>query len=162
VRHDFQTHLADSANIAPRLGLNWTPFGNRRTAVRVNAGRYYQFLDSGTYEQTLRVDGRQQRDLIISNPGYPDPYSQGLPLAQRPPSIIRLGPALVMPSTWRLSVGVDQPLTPWARIRTTYARRTGHDLFRSLDMNAPVNGVRPDLTLGAITQVESSARSLTK
>jgi len=162
VRHDFQTHLADTANIAPRLGLNWTPFGNRRTAVRVNAGRYYQFLDSGIYDQTLRVDGRQQRDLVISSPGYPDPYAQGVPLAQRPPSIIRLGPNLVMPSTWRLSVGLDQPLTTWARIRTTYARRTGHDLFRSRDLNAPVNGLRPDLTLGAITQVESTARSRTQ
>ena len=162
VRHDFQTHLADTANIAPRLGFNWTPFGNRRTAVRVNAGRYYQYLDSGIYEQTLRVDGRQQRDLVISNPGYPDPYSQGVPLAQRPASIIRLGPDLSMPSTWRLSAGVDQPLTPWARMRVTYARRTGQDLFRSRDMNAPVRGLRPDLAFGSITQVESTARSRTQ
>ena len=42
-----------------------------------------------------------------------------------------------MPSTWRLSVGVDQPLTSWARVRTTYARRTGRDLFRSLDIERP-------------------------
>ena len=162
VRHDFQTQLADTANIAPRLGFNWTPFGNRRTAVRVNAGRYYQYLDSGIYDQTLRVDGRQQRDLVISNPGYPDPYSQGVPLAQRPASIIRLGPDLSMPSTWRLSAGVDQPLTPWARMRVTYARRTGHDLFRSRDVNAPVSGRRPDPIFGTITQVESTARSLTQ
>ena len=93
LRHDLQTHLSDTANLSPRLGLNWTPFGNRRTAVRVSAGRYYQFLDSSLYEQTLRVDGLQQRDLVISNPGYPDPFSQGVPLAQRPPSIIRFGPA---------------------------------------------------------------------
>jgi hypothetical protein len=161
MRHDLQTHLDDAANLSPRLGFNWTPFGNRRTAVRVSAGRFYQFLDSSLYEQTLRVDGRQQRDLVISNPGYPDPYSQGVPLAQRPASIIRLGPGLVMPSTWRLSVGLDQPLTSWARLRTTYARRTGHDLFRSRDMNAPVGGVRPNLALGSITELESTGRSRT-
>ena len=160
MRHDLQTHLSDAANVSPRLGFNWTPFGNRRTAVRVSAGRFYQFLESSLYEQTLRVDGRQQRDLVISNPGYPDAYSQGVPLAQRPPSIIRLGSGLVMPSTWRVSVGLDQPLTSWARLRTTYARRTGHDLFRSRDVNAPVNGLRPDLALGSITQVESTGRSL--
>jgi len=160
LRHDLQTRLNDTANVSPRLGFNWTPFGNRRTAVRVSAGRYYQFLDSSLYEQTLRVDGRQQRDLIISNPGYPDPYAQGVPLAQRPPSIIRLGPELFMPSTWRLSAGVDQPLTPWARVRATYARRTGRDLFRSLDINAPINGVRPNASLGSVTQVESTGRSL--
>jgi hypothetical protein len=160
LRHDLQTRLSDTANVSPRLGFNWTPFGNRRTAVRVSGGRYYQFLDSSLYEQTLRVDGRQQRDLVISNPGYPDPYAQGVPLAQRPPSIIRLGPELFMPSTWRLSAGVDQPLTSWARIRATYARRSGRDLFRSLDVNAPIDGVRPDASLGSITQVESTGRSL--
>jgi hypothetical protein len=158
MRHDLQAHLDDAANVSPRVGFSWTPFGNRRTAVRVSAGRFYQFLESFLYEQTLRVDGQQQRDLVISNPGYPDPYSQGVPLAQRPPSIIRLGPDLVMPSTWRLSVGLDQPLTSWARLRATYARRTGHDLFRSRDMNAPVGGVRPNLALGSITEVESTGR----
>ena len=159
-RHDLQTHLGDTANVAPRLGFNWTPFGNRRTAIRVNAGRYYALLDPSLYEQTLRVDGRQQRDLVISSPGYPDAFSQGVPLAQRPPSIIRLGPGLVMPSNWRLSVGVDQPVTSWARVRTTYSRRTGRDLFRSLDINAPINGVRPDSSVGSITQVASIGRSL--
>ena len=99
LRHDLQTHLSDTANLSPRLGFNWTPFGNRRTAVRVNAGRYYELLDSSLYEQTLRADGRQQRDLVISNPGYPDAFSQGVPLEQRPPSIIRFGTDLVMPST---------------------------------------------------------------
>ena len=162
LRHDLQTHLGDTANISPRLGFNWTPFGNRRTAVRVSAGRYYQFLDSSLYEQTLRVDGRQQRDLIISSPGYPDPYAQGVPLAQRPPSIIRLGTGLFMPSTWRVSVGLDQPLTPWARLRTTYSRRTGRDLFRSVDSNAPIGGVRPDASIGSITLVESTGRSLSQ
>jgi hypothetical protein len=35
-------------------------------------------------------------------------------------------------------------------------------LFRSRDMNAPVGGVRPDPAFGTITQVESTARSLTQ
>jgi hypothetical protein len=159
LRHDFQSHLNDAANVSPRLGFNWTPFGARRSVVRVSAGRYYQFLDAPLYEQTLRVDGRQQRDLIISNPGYPDPFSQGVPLAQRPSSIIRLGPDLRMPSTWRLSVALDQPVNSWARVRTTYARRTGRDLFRSRDANAPTNGLRPDPSTGSITQIESTAGS---
>jgi len=65
-----------------------------------------------------------------------------------------------MPSNWRLSAGLDQPLTSWARVRTTYSRRTGRDLFRSLDRNAPVNGARPLSSAGSITQVESIGRSL--
>jgi hypothetical protein len=160
VRHDFQTHLSDRANVSPHLGVNWTPLGARRTAIRVSAGRFYQFLDPSLYEQTLRVDGEQQRDLVISSPGFPDAFSQGVPLGQRPSSIIRFGPELDMPSTWRMSVGMDQPLAAWARLRATYARRMGRNLFRSRDVNAPIDGVRPDSSLGTVTQVESRGRSL--
>jgi hypothetical protein len=64
-----------------------------------------------------------------------------------------------MPSTWRLSVALDQPVTSWARVRATYARRTGRDLFRSRDANAPTNGLRPDPSAGSITQIESTAGS---
>ena len=159
-RHDFQAHLSDWSNFSPRLGLNWTPFGARRMAVRVSAGQFYQSFEASLYEQTLRVNGLQQRDLVISNPGYPDPFSQGVAPGQRPPSIIRIGPDLVMPSMWRLSVGVDQPLTPWARLRTTYSRRTGRDLFRSRDVNAAIDGLRPDPSVRNLTQIESTGRSL--
>ena len=160
MRHDFQTHLSDWSNFSPRLGLNWTPFGARRMAVRVSAGQFYRPFGASLYEQTLRLNGHQQRDLVIANPGYPDPFFRGEPRAQRPPSFIRIEPSLVMPSVWRLSVGVDQPLAPWARIRTTYSRRSSHDLFRSRDVNAPIDGRRPDPSVGSITQLESTGRSL--
>ena len=160
MRHDFQTHLSDWSNVSPRLGLNWTPFGARRLAVRVSAGQFFQPFDASLYEQTLRVNGFQQRDLVISHPGYPDPFSKGVPAAQRPSSVIRLAPVAVMPSTWRVSIGLDQPLAPWARLRTTYSRRTGDHLFRSRDINAPIAGVRPDPSLRNITLLESRGRSL--
>ena len=119
LRHDFQSHLDDAANVSPRLGFTWTPFGARRSVVRVSAGRYYQV----PRRVTLRADAPRwtasatPSDHLESR--YPDPVSQGVPLAQRPSSIIRLGPDLRMPSTWRLSVALDQPVTSWARVRTT-------------------------------------------
>ena len=64
-----------------------------------------------------------------------------------------------MPYTRRASVGVDRTLTGWARLRATYSHQIGRNLFRSRDLNAPINGVRPDPTLRNITQLESSARS---
>ena len=40
--------------------------------MRASAGVFYDWLASGTYEQTLRVDGFRQRDLNILNPLYPN------------------------------------------------------------------------------------------
>jgi hypothetical protein len=161
LRHDAQTHLRDWANLAPRISASWTPFPRRRgTTLRASYGVFHQFFDASLYEQTLRVNGRQQSDLVIADPGYPDAFDGGVAQAARPPGVIRAGAGLIMPSTRRLQIGVNHAFAPWARLRATFSRQTGHDLFRSRDANAPLNGVRPDPTVRNITQIESTARSL--
>ncbi len=162
LRHDFQTHLRDWANLSPRIGGSWTPSPRRRTTVRASMGVFHSRLDAGTYQQTLLVNGLQQSDLVISDPGYPDPFSSGVVQAAVPPSIIRARGDLEMPFSRRYTVGVDQPIGKLVRFRGTYSHQTGHHLFRSRDANAPVNGVRPDAFVRTITELESTARSLTE
>ena len=158
IRHDLQTRLSDWTNFSPRASISWTLPG-RKTTLRSSIGVWPQFFEGGLYEQTLWANGQQQRDIVISNPGFPDPFLGGIPLASQPPSIVRAHRDIVMPYTRRVSAGVDRTLTSWARLRTTYSHQIGRNLFRSRDLNAPINGVRPDPTLRNITQLESAARS---
>ena len=158
LRHDFQTRLSDWVNFSPRIAANWTLPGGR-TTLRASIGVWPQFFDANLYEQTLWANGQQQRDIVISNPGYPDPFLGGTPLAGQPPSVVRADPGLVMPYTRRASLGVDRTLTSWARVRATYLHGIGRHLFRSRDLNAPIDGVRPDPTVRNITLLESTARS---
>lgn len=159
LRHEFQTHLQDRANFSPRVGVNWTPSAKWRTTLRASAGVFHQYFDGGSYEQTIRVNGQQQRDLVMSNPGYPDPFEGGVLESARPLGIIRARPDLSMPYTRRITIGVDQPITRSLRVRANYSRQAGRRLFRSRDVNAPVNGVRPDPSVRNITELESTARS---
>ena len=161
LRHDMQTRLSDWTNFSPRASISWTLPG-RKTTLRSSIGVWPQFFEGGLYEQTLWANGQQQRDIVISNPGYPDPFLGGIPLAGQPPSIVRAHPGIVMPYTRRASVGVDRTLTSWARLRANYSHQIGRHLFRSRDLNAPIDGVRPDPTLRNITQLESTARSQNK
>jgi hypothetical protein len=158
IRHDMQTRLSDWTNFSPRASISWTLPG-RKTTLRSSIGVWPQFFEGGLYEQTLWANGQQQRDIVISNPGFPDPFLGGIPLAGQPPSIVRAHHDIVMPFTRRASVGVDRTLTPWARLRATYSHQIGRNLFRSRDLNAPINGVRPDPSLRNITLLESTARS---
>lgn len=160
VRHDFQTHLSDWANFSPRIGGNWTPSAKARTTLRASVGVSHSMIEANTYQQTLLVNGRQQRDLVISSPGFPDPFTSGITRAVPPPSIIRARPDLVMPYNVRYTVGVDQPIGKLLRLRGTYSHQNGHNLLRSRDANAPVNGVRPDPGARNITELESTARTL--
>jgi hypothetical protein len=161
IRHDMQTRLSDWTNFSPRASISWTLPG-RKTTLRSSIGVWPQFFVGGLYEQTLWANGQQQRDIVISNPGFPDPFFGGIPLAGQPPSIVRAHPDIVMPYTRRASVGVDRTLTSWARLRANYSHQIGRNLFRSRDLNAPVDGVRPDANLRNVTLLESAARSQNK
>jgi hypothetical protein len=159
-RHDFQSHVRDWANFSPRVGISWTPSSRTRTVLRGSIGTFYSQMDAGMYRQILLVNGRRQWDLVISNPGYPDPLSAGTTLAATPPSIIRARADLEMPFNRRYSIGVDQPLGSRVRFRGTVSHQTWTNLFRSRNANAPVDGVRPDSSFLNIIELESTARSL--
>jgi hypothetical protein len=161
LRHDLQTRLSDWVNFSPRVSGSWTLPG-RKTTLRASFGMFPQFFEGGTLEQTLFVNGLQQRDIVISSPGYPDPLAGGVPADARPPSIVRAHRGIFMPHTRRIGVGLDRTLAKWARLRASYSHGVGRHQFRSRDVNAPVDGVRPDPSVRTITELESAARSSNK
>ena len=157
IRAELQTHLADKWNFAPRAGFTWSPFSHGKTTVRGGAGLFYEWLEPETYEQLLRVDGVRQQDVIVRNPGYPDPFTGGASLQVLPSSRYVLAPEVSMPMRAMANIGVVQRVTPMISANVGYSRSRGWDRFRGVNINAPgVDGIRPDPSLGNITQVESS------
>jgi hypothetical protein len=156
VRHELQTKLGDRVNLAPRASFTWSPFRSNRTVLRGGTGIFYDWFGENLYEQTLKVDGLRQTDVVVRQPGYPDAFTTGS-LSSRPPSVVRVGDTLVMPITSRASIGVDHQLATWVRLRTNASFERGTHQFRSLNANAPVAGVRPNPSFGNISQIESTA-----
>lgn len=159
VRHEAQSNLADRNNVAPRFGFAWSPLKSGNTTIRGGAGLFYDWFGAETLEQALRVNGLQQQDTVIINPGYPDPLSSGTS-TKLPPSLIRIDDQLRMPVVYQASIGLQQQL-PWnLRLMTQYSWRRGAHQLRGRNINAPLpDGARPDPLIGNVTQVESSANS---
>jgi hypothetical protein len=159
VRHELQTHLNDHSNFAPRLGFAWSPFKSGKVTLRGGAGVFYDWFTASSYEQTVRVDGVRQRDLIVTSPGFPDPLvSAGVAL---PPSRIQSDPCLEMPYVLQSSAGMETQLFKRFRFQADYQFQRGVHLLRGRNVNAPLGpGLpRPDPALGNVTQIESSANS---
>ena len=156
-RHELQNHVNGKFNVAPRLGFVWSPKKNGSITLRGGAGIFYDWFTAQTYEQTLRVDGQRQRDLVVVNPGYPNPLSGGSQTIL-PPSRIQTDPDLQVPYIIQASLGVET--NPWKlfRLTTNYQYQRGVHLLHGRNLNAPVPGFgRPDPTVGNITNIESSA-----
>jgi hypothetical protein len=159
LRYEAQTHASDYLNFAPRLGATWSPFKSGKTTFRGGAGIFFEWYDAQIYEQTLRVDGTRQTDLVVQNPGFPDPFAGG-DMVVLPSSRYLQDPNLTLPRTFRTNIGLEQTVGRYARVNVGYSFARGSDLFRGRNINAPLaDGSRPDPEWGNVTQVESTARS---
>lgn len=173
VRNEMQSLISDKLNIMPRVGFTFTPKGNR-TTIRGGYGLFYDWYESNLYDQTLRVNGIAQRDILILNPGYPDPYTGTLADVQ-PGGRIQAAPDLQMPMVHQFSVGLERQVTENLSAQVQYQMLRGRNQMRSLNINQPVrtvtgidasgaeivSWVRPDPTVGNITQFDSTGRSET-
>jgi hypothetical protein len=151
VRYEAQTHLHDYDNFGPRFGVTWAPFASGHTTLRASVGVFYDWLGTGTYEQTLRVDGFRQQEINIIDPPYPDP---GVGVAP-PTNRYLLAPDLRMARNSRLSTGISQTVNRRLTVNVTYAYIRGTNLLVGDNLNAPIDGVRPDPAFANIVEADS-------
>jgi len=156
IRYEAQTHLSDFNNFGPRFGVTWSPGKTAKTTLRGSAGIFYDWLSTNTYEQTLRVDGFRQQEYNIPSPSYPIP---DLSSGALPSNRYLLGDDLRMQKNVRFSAGVSRTVTRMLSVNANYAHTTGANLMRGLNLNAPVNGVRPDPRFVNVVQVIGDAES---
>lgn len=151
VRYDWQEHLTNPTHFAPRAALGYAP-GNGKTVFRAGAGIFYDRLSDQVVEQTTLLNGIQARELIVQQPAFPVASLTGVK-----PSIWLLGPSTLSPYLFQASFSVEHPLFQTLRGTLEYRYLRGVHLFRALDVNAPVAGVRPDPNLFQERVVESNA-----
>ena len=155
VRYEAQTHVPDVLNFAPRFGFTWAPFKSGNTTLRGSWGIFYEWLSTGTYAQTLQVDGFRQREVNIINPTFPDPETLG---AAPPTNRYLLAADRSMARSSRVSAGISQKLSPRLTISSIYSLTYRYGLLAGRNLNAPVTGVRPDPGFANIIEAVSEGR----
>ena len=157
VRQEFQPSVDDLLNVAPRVSLAWTT--KTRTILRFGVGAFYEWHDTSLIEEAQRLEGRESYELVIQNPGYPNPMTGGSALAPLPPTRLVTAEDLGMARVWRGSVSFEKRFGRVANLRSTISRQLGGDEPRARDLNAPVDGLRPDPTSGNILLLDSTGQS---
>ena len=155
VRYSVQQRVSDRTALEPRFGFTWAPTAGGSTTLRGSLGLFHSWLPEEPIEQTLRLNGELQREIIIHNPSYPDPgqvTERVLPTNKYSIGNFKLGRNL------RYSAGIDQVLSPRVRVNFLYNYIHLQQQPRGLNVNAPVDGVRPDPGFLNVIEVVTDAQ----
>ncbi|HEU5413425.1 MAG TPA: TonB-dependent receptor [Candidatus Angelobacter sp.] len=150
LRYDWQEHLTNHTNFGPRVAVGYAP-GGGQTVFRAGAGVFYDRLSDHVMEQVSLLDGAQEKEFIVRHPSFPVASLNGAK-----PSLWMLDPNAQSPYLFQASLSVEHPLFQTLRGTLEYRYLRGVHLFRALDVNAPLDGFRPDPNLFLERVVEST------
>ena len=156
VRYSYQTRVDDAGAFEPRVGITWAPWQSGKTTLRASGGIFHGWLDPGIWWQTVRSDSAHQRDVVITNPSYPDPGTGGV---VPPANTYRLG-SYKLNKNFRYSVGVDQRFSPRASVNVLYTYYNQDQLPRGMNLNPLVDGARPDPAYANVIATMTDAQLL--
>ena len=157
LRYELQTHLSDYNNFGPRFGDIVGAVQERedlaarqlRRLLRLAGREYLRAVAARRWIPAARAEHRQP---VVPDPGRRrhHQHDESVSAERRPADGAEHA---------RASIGVDQTFSPRVRAGLTYAHTTGTDLMRGENLNAPINGVRPDPLFVNVIRVVHDAAS---
>ena len=134
------------ANVAPRLGVAWDPFGSGRTAVRGGFGFFYDEILPKYYFFSGSLNPPFTTRTSLASPPFPNVVANFDPNAPIRAQLQTVNYDLETPFITQYNASVQQSLPGGWDVTAGYVGSRGRNLFRIGDANlAPetvVNGVK--------------------
>ena len=131
-------------NFGPRFGFAWNIRGNGKDVIRGGYGIYYQNLQ--TLQNFGELRNYAQCSVLISNPSFPDPFNgqswQSF-CSHAAPSPTIIDPNYRNPYVQQFNLGYSRELAHDLTIHLDGAYSHSIGDYRTVDLNYPINGVRP-------------------
>ena len=167
----------DLLNFAPRVGFAYAPKWLSKTVIRGGYGIYYDLPTPATFGFTTinngGATGMNQNPAgpgriyavsaanVVFAPGVPIFGGAGVP--PPPYGVLAANPNFSTPRVHTVNFNIQRELSKTTLLQVGYVGTFGRDLPIFLDINQPINGVRPLAaeypTLGTINQYNTIAYS---
>jgi hypothetical protein len=157
VRDDWQSRAPGADRPSPRVSVAYAATPD--TILRGGAGLFRERLPQSAISRALLDDGARIREVVVSAPGFPDPFAAGATVLP-PASIVTIAPNLTASNVFQTSLGVERSIRATSQVTLEYQFLRGMHLLRSRNVNAPLaaSTLRPDPAWLNVNQIESTAR----
>ncbi|HEX3437782.1 MAG TPA: carboxypeptidase regulatory-like domain-containing protein [Pseudacidobacterium sp.] len=162
LRYDWQNFLGgDVNNFSPRLSFALVLDQKHEMVLRGGGGIYYDRIGSGPLAALTRYEHADLRLLQISSNQQPlcNPIENCADLTTLPPSLVELAPGIKTPYQINYGLSIDRKVGEKGVISVGGRMNRGVDLFRSVDVNAPLApdyNERPDPEISQLRQIQSA------
>ena len=150
LRYEAQTNIGGHGDFAPRLAVAWGIDGGAnkaaKTVLRSGFGVFYDRISINDTLNARRYNGVAQESYLVLNPDFfpTIPSLESLSVGRQPQELQLLYGGIQAPRTYQVSVGVDRQVNRQVKFNASYIGSRGVHLERSVNVNAPVDGVYPD------------------
>ena len=162
VRHGVQKHAHRTwQDIAPRLGIGWTPGGTARHVVRFATGLFYSRLPPDITLDPLRYDGVGTVEVLVDEPRFFEEIPAELAGVVARPAVRLKDDRVRAPLTASATGSYEWQVTSSISASVGYTFSRGFRLLRTRNVNAPdaALGSAPFPERGPMLQFESTGRS---
>lgn len=166
LRYEVQTAPTDTNSFAPRLSIAYTPDQKQNWVFRSRAGIFYTRNSESLVMDADRLDGQNQRQIIIESPSFPNPFLNGNIINSIQTRRI-IDSDLNTPRAIILRGDFERKLPQGWRVSGSFTWTNSRYLLRSRNINAPIisalnpnplTAPRPFGTAENILQYESSGK----
>ncbi len=166
-RGSKELYRPDRNNLAPRLGLAWSPLN--KTVIRAGYGIfYYQIQEAGFNEFFNNPPFNLSQTFSNATAGIPFSNPFGITPGAPSLTVISIDPNLATPYVQRWTLDIQHELPGGIVIDAAYVGNKGTKLRQTRDINQPrdrsatttITPSRPFAGFAAISQQENSANSI--
>jgi hypothetical protein len=166
LRYDWQNVMAsDVNNFSPRLSFAWVLNQAHEMVLRGGGGIYYDRIGSGPLADLARYEDAKLRLLQISSnqQALCYPISDCVDTSLLPPSLVEWASGIKTPYQIEYGLTLDRKVGEKGTISIGGRMNRGVDIFRSIDVNAPLPpnySVRPNASVSQLRQIQAAGTQI--
>ena len=155
LRYEDQTNLSDHNNIDPRIGFAYAVGSS--TVIRGGSGIFHGRVPVDVFRTLQRFDGTRQSEVVVDQPGWPDPFVTGntrvVPPSSRRVVVSDFANQVYLSTSIALERSL--PANLFVSVQGDYNRQVHWPRTRNLNAPLPGTGEKPFSDEGHIYQLES-------